>query len=217
MVKNTCNFKESRSRKYSRNIRKTHKQKENILHQKRKKKAIVVLDTHVTIDNNRTNMVKPTCNFKESCSRNYSRPIRKMHNQKEIILQHKRKKKDILVLDTHVTVDRKCTVMKKKSQPDKAKKKEKKFWKTVERMHLKTYQKIVIGIGYDLFRCKIVMMANNRVYLCFEKRYYSSVKDADQYTLKNLKIMMRQGVYLTRLSEIWAFNKSRSNRKYIGM
>ena len=85
MVKNTCNFKESRSRKYSRNIRKTHKQKENILQQKRKKKATVVLDTHVTVDNNRTNMVKPTCNFKESGSRNYSRPIRKMYNQKEII------------------------------------------------------------------------------------------------------------------------------------
>ena len=140
--------------------------------------------------------------------------------QKEIILQTRRKKK--VGNDTHmirsVNVKKKVKVKKKikKTQADNEIKTERKFWNTVEKMDLKTSlqtcQTIVIGIGYDLFHCKVAKIANNHVHLCLKERYYSSVKDFDQYTLKTFKIMMEQGVYLTHLFQRRAANTSRSKR-----
>ena len=139
----------------------------------------------------------------------------------EIILLPKRKKnieKNVGLITS--------TPPKKKVAPRRVKKyikrlfqekKEKKFWETVEKMDLKTCKTIVIGIGYDLFQCSIARISPNYVHLFLEGRYYSTVKDADRYSLKNLKIMMEQGVYLTRLFAERAFNKKRSiqKKKYI--
>jgi hypothetical protein len=123
----------------------------------------------------------------------------------EIILRPKRKKeKELEIIKMSRNVQKKEAArpkpLAKKSQTVKIRKKVKKFWKTVEKMHLKTYKTIVIGIGYDLFRCTIARISDNSVHLYLEGRDYSSVQDADQYTLKNLKIMMEQGVYLTSRS-----------------
>ena len=135
----------------------------------------------------------------------------------EIILLPKRKKnieKNVgLITSTPPKKKVAPRRVKKYIKPTRQEKKEKKFWETVEKMHLKTCKTIVIGIGYDLFQCSIARISPNYVHLFLKGRYYSTVKDADRYSLKNLKIMMEQGVYLTRLFAERAFNKKRSIQK----
>jgi len=170
------------------------------------------MDSSTSNDSNKKSSEKNT--KKKSTKKKSKNAFGKKTLGQEIILLPKIKKKVSVILDIMSRNVKGGTigVAKKYIKPTRQEKKEKKFWETVEKMHLKTCKTIVIGIGYDLFQCSIARISPNYVHLFLKGRYYSTVKDADRYSLKNLKIMMEQGVYLTQLFAERAFNKSRSKR-----